>query len=186
MDQLKDEKIIEAILKGDVDRYNLLVERYKSYVYTIAFNILKSPSDAEEVAQDAFVKAYKNLAKFKKDSKFSTWLYRIAFNSALTAKRKLDRFTNVAFDNQLHSPADFQLSNNETADRRIFIAQAMEGLMEADRTALTLFYFDDLSLEEICVITEISLSSLKVRLHRARKRFAKQLQLILKDEALSL
>ncbi len=184
MNQLTDEVIIDQVLNGKVDAYSILIDRYKSYTYTIVCNILKVEEEAEEATQDVFIKAYKNLAKFNKDSKFSTWLYRIAFNTALTAKRK--QKPNVAFENDLHSPLDFQKDARELDDRKKYITLAMSRLNEADNAALTLFYFEELSLEEICQVTDITLSTLKVRLHRARKRFAKELQTLLQEEAISL
>lgn len=186
MEQLSDDAIIDQVINGHKSSYGILVERYKSYVYTIALNILRVEEEAEEVAQDTFIKAYKSIHKFNREAKFSTWLYRIALNTALTAKKKTDRRQLEPLESEYKYHNTEQSNYTEQEDRTKYIALAMKQLNEADNTALTLFYLEELSLEEICQVTGISLSSLKVRLHRARKRFAKELELLLKKEAINL
>lgn len=86
-----DEYYINQILKGDVNSYAVLVERYKQMVFTLSIRILKNREGAEEISQDVFVKAYQNLSKFKGDSKFSTWLYKIAYYASLDEIKKRKR-----------------------------------------------------------------------------------------------
>lgn len=186
MNQISDDAIVDQVIGGHVSSFSILVERHKSYVYTIALNILQIEEEAEEVAQDTFVKAYSNINKFNREAKFTTWLYRIAFNTALTAKKKVTRRKAEPLEKE-HDLYDTSQSNfTEQKDRKKYISLAMKNLNESDNTALTLFYLEELSLEEICQITDIALSTLKVRLHRARKRFAKELELLLKTEAVNL
>ncbi|MEQ8927350.1 MAG: sigma-70 family RNA polymerase sigma factor [Fulvivirga sp.] len=186
MNHLSDDIIISRVLQGNNDAFGLLVDKYKSYCFTIAFNVVKNDEEAEEIAQESFIKAYKSLAKFNKEAKFSTWLYRIVFNTALTAQRKATRYQKTEFDNSMHSPLDFQKNVSEHEDQKKYVAKAMDQLLEADKVALTLFYFEEMSLEEISEVTGIALSTIKVRLHRARKRFAVELQKLLKEEAINL
>ncbi|MFW6101986.1 MAG: RNA polymerase sigma factor, partial [Bacteroidota bacterium] len=88
MDPSSDEYYIERVLQGDHSSYATLVERHKDMVFTLAYRILKSREDAEEISQDAFMKAYRSLKKFRKEAKFSTWLYRIVYNLCVSRLRK--------------------------------------------------------------------------------------------------
>ena len=84
----RDLELIDKVLAGDQLMYAHIVDTYKRYVFTIAVKILRDKSEAEEAAQDSFIKAYNNLNRFNRQSKFSTWLYRIAFNTAISYKRR--------------------------------------------------------------------------------------------------
>lgn len=176
---------VDKILAGEQPAYAALVNKYKSYAFTIAQKILQNRPEAEEAAQDAFIKAYHHLAGFNRESKFSTWLYRIVFNTAISYKRKnRQQFqsleTTVIEYNQ---DADGML---EKTDKRKYLNQALARLNDADRTALTLFYLEEFSLEEIAEITGMQANTAKVRIHRARQRLADELKTILSKEALTL
>lgn len=176
--------LIEKILKGDQNLYKVLVDRYKSYAFTIALKILNDRGEAEEAAQDAFVKAFKYLDRFNRQSKFSTWLYRIVFNTAISYKRK-HKMQKTSIENI--SIVDKSSAHElENSDRRIFINQALEKLSDHDRTAVKLFYLKELSLEEISGMLDTNMNTIKVRIHRARKRLADELKIILNEEALTL
>jgi len=179
-----ENELIDQILEGNKMLYNQLVVKYQGYAFTIANNILNSREDAEEVAHDAFVKAYRNLERFNRSAKFSTWLYRIVFNTAISYKRK-NRITKESLDNAyyLSEPTP---SGLEVADQKKFINKALKNLLAEDKLALTLFYLKEHSIEEIAEITEMKISTVKVRLYRARKRLADELKNILKEEALTL
>lgn len=180
-----DIPIIDRILAGEQSVYAELVNRYKGYAYTIAFKVVQSRVDAEEVAQDAFVKAFHHLKSFQRESKFSTWLYRIVFNTAISYRRKSRpdfRSIESTMLLQGHEGED----RLERADKRKFLDTAIGRLNQADRIALTLFYLEEFSLEEIAEITGMQANTVKVRIHRARQRLADELKAILKSEALSL
>jgi RNA polymerase sigma factor (sigma-70 family) len=180
-----DLQLIDRILAGEQNLYASLVDRYKSYTYTIALKILQNRPEAEEAAQDAFVKAYHHLAGFNRQSKFSTWLYRIAFNTAISYKRK-HRYQFQSIENtviEYHQEGEGLL---EKTDRKKYLNQAMAKLNESDRTALTLFYMQEFSLEEISEIMSMQANTIKVRIHRARQRVADELKIILNKEALTL
>ncbi|NBW36829.1 MAG: sigma-70 family RNA polymerase sigma factor [Cytophagia bacterium] len=174
--------LIKRILEGEQHLYAQLVNKHKRYAYSLALRVLEDKSDAEEVAQDAFVKAFKYLAGFNRDAKFSTWLYRIVFNTAISYKRKqkakMQSIENVHIG--------YQQDALEKSDKKRFIEEAIAKLSEADRVAITLFYLQEFSLEEIADITNTPANTVKVRIHRARQRLAEELKGILNQEALSL
>lgn len=177
--------VIDRILAGEQNLYAGLVDRYKSYVYTIAYKILLTRPEAEEAAQDAFIKAYHHLKSFNREAKFSTWLYRIAFNTAISYKRK-HRHDFQSIETVVISHAGESEGSLEKNDKKRFLNQAMAKLGEADRTALSLFYLQEFSLEEIAEIMNMQANTVKVRIHRARQRVADELKLILQKEALTL
>lgn len=184
MIDLEEQKLIDRVLEGDQAVFATLVDRYKRYAYTIALKILQNPAEAEEAAQDAFIKAYQNLAGFNRQSKFSTWLYRITFNTAITYKRKN---RHVFQDIETAFSATSRESDSlEKDDKKHYLHLAMSRLAEADRTALTLFYLQEFSLEEIAGIMSMQVNTVKVRIHRARQRVADELRILLKQEALTL
>jgi RNA polymerase sigma factor (sigma-70 family) len=176
--------LIDRILAGEQQLYAELVNRYKGYAFTIALKILENKPEAEEAAQDAFIKAYNHLKSFNRDSKFSTWLYRIAFNTAISYKRKR-KATYQSIEN-ISVEYDAGEDSLEKRDKKIFITQAMSKLNEADRLALNLFYLQEFSLEEIAEITGMQANTVKVRVHRARQRLADELRTVLQKEALTL
>jgi RNA polymerase sigma factor (sigma-70 family) len=177
--------IINRIVAGEQNLYAGLVDRYKSYVYTITYKILLNRPEAEEAAQDAFIKAFNNLANFHRDAKFSTWLYRIAFNTAISYKRK-HRHTFQSIENAIIAHSGDGEGALERSDKKKFLTMAMQKLGEADRTALSLFYLEEFSLEEIAEIMSMQANTIKVRIHRARQRVADELKVILQKEALTL
>jgi RNA polymerase sigma factor (sigma-70 family) len=176
---------IERILAGEQHLYAEMVDKYKSYAYTIAQKILQNRPDAEEATQDAFIKAYHHLKGFNRESKFSTWLYRIVFNTAISYKRK-NRQQFQSLENTFVEYRGEGEGMLEKTDRKKFLNLAMAKLNEADRTALSLFYLQEFSLEEIAEITGMPANTAKVRIHRARLRLADELKNILNQEALTL
>lgn len=179
-----DFAVIDRVLAGEEETFAILVERHKRFAYTIAHKVIGNTQEAEEAAQDAFVKAYRSLPKFGKQSKFSTWLYRIVFNTAISYKRKnKPHVTSIDEARRVHADSDTTM---ESEERVRHLEAALNHINEADRTALVLFYLKELSMEEIASITGQNVNTLKVRIHRARQRLARELKLILKEEALTL
>ncbi len=176
--------LIDQILAGEQQLYAELVNRYKSYAFTIALKILENRPEAEEAAQDAFIKAYHHLKSFNREAKFSTWLYRIAFNTAISYKRK----RKASFQSIENVTLEYEQGEDslERGDKKKFISQAMSKLNEADHLAISLFYLQEFSLEEIAEITGSQANTIKVRIHRARLRLADELKIVLKKEALTL
>lgn len=177
--------LIDRILAGNQAVYAELVDKHKSYAFTIAYKILENRSEAEEAAQDAFIKAYHHLKNFKRDAKFSTWLYRIVFNTAVSYKRK----HKVKFQDIETTVVEYGQEAEgilERSDKKKYIQQAMNKLNEADKLAISLFYLEEFSLDEIAEITGMQANTVKVRVHRARQRLAEELTTLLKKEALTL
>ena len=182
-----DLSIVHSVLAGNHTAYEELVVRHKSYAYSIALRILNNEMDAEEVAHDAFIKAFRSLKNFNQQAKFTTWLYRIVFNAAISRKRKegkinadLEEADKVISDHP-HPQAQF-----EQEERALFIQEAITKLQPIDASVLTLFYMKQLNLEEIGQITGIKANAVKVKLHRARKRLAIELDNVLSNEAIQL
>lgn len=182
---IDENSLIDRILAGEQQLYAELVNRYKSYAFTIALKILENRPEAEEAAQDAFIKAFQHLSSFNRESKFSTWLYRIAFNTAVSYKRKR-KGSYQSIDNVIVEYGHEGEGMMERNDKKKFINQAMSKLNDADNLAITLFYLQEFSLEEIAEITGMQANTVKVRVHRARQRLADELQNILQKEALTL
>ena len=177
--------LIDRILAGERNLYTTLVDKYKSYAYTIAIKILENRPEAEEAAQDAFIKAFHYLKGFNRQAKFSTWLYRIVFNVAISYKRKRKPdFQNI--ETSIIEYSERADHNSEQQDKNNFIAKAMDKLNEADRLAIQLFYIKEFNLEEVAEMMGQNSNTIKVRIHRARLRLADELKSILKEEALTL
>jgi RNA polymerase sigma factor (sigma-70 family) len=179
--ELADTEIIAQVLKGDQHGFSQIVERYKNYVFTLVMRMLENREDAEEVAQDIFVKAYRSLADFRGDCKFSTWLYTIARTSALSflRKKKLDT---VSIENE---KAGLQLENRESSFNSNMIEQKSKHAMlhdaimllnPDDAQVITLFYHGEQSLEEIGNVLGMETNAIKVKLHRARQRLKAKME----------
>ncbi|EDP69459.1 RNA polymerase ECF-type sigma factor [Flavobacteriales bacterium ALC-1] len=171
-----DNILIESIENGDTKAYAQLVDRYKDLVYTLALRMLKHREEAEEVAQDTFIKVFKSLNKFKGDSKFSTWIYKVTYNTCLDRIKKNKKYLNdVAIDeftfNKLDT-IDNALDNIIKEEKSVLIKNCINKLPEDSSALLTLFYFEELSLDEISKIINVEANTVKVKLFRARKKLA--------------
>ncbi|MEO6328579.1 MAG: sigma-70 family RNA polymerase sigma factor [Ginsengibacter sp.] len=181
--------IIQKVLAGDVQAYATLVNHYKDMALSLAYNILLNREEAEEAAQDAFVKAYTSLRSFKGNARFSTWVYRIIVNTALN-KKKTRKYFSVELHESLDEELPLELNNvvitNTNAEHKKYIQLAMRSLNDNERICIALYYLNELSVEEINELTGISTSNIKVLLHRARKNLYKALHHYLKDEITNL
>ena len=172
-----DQTYIDKVLKGDANAFSILIERYKNMVFTLALKMVKNREEAEEISQDTFIKAYKNLNKFKGESKFSTWLYKIGYRTCLDNLKKskgkynIDTIDEITI-NKIKS-TDGILESIERKERAEIINICMLSLPEDERAILWMFYFDELSLKEIIEVTDFSEANVKVKLHRARKSLLK-------------
>ena len=177
---------IERVLRGDAAAFRELVNRHKDYAFTLAYRILNSREDAEEAAQDAFVRAYNGLATFNREAKFTTWLYRIVVNCALTVQQRRKIQTEDIDNAKILRGVSDTTNNLKQKEQKFYIQKALKLLSPDDVTMITLFYLKENSLEEIADIVGIETNTIKVKLHRARKRLADAMQNILKGEAKSL
>lgn len=170
---LNDNEIISKVLSGDHQAYAIIVNRYQNYVFTLTLRMIKSREDAEEVAQDVFIKAYKYLADFRGASKFTTWLYTIVNNTCITFLRK-KRLDIQSLDNEhVFATADnidsgMRANIVEQKSKLAMVNDAIGLLGSDDAQIITLFYKAEQSLEEIAEILGLETNTAKVRLHRAR------------------
>ena len=174
MTQKTDQDYILEIHSGNVNAYAILVNKYKDMTFTLALRMVGNKEDAEEIAQDTFVKAYKALHTFKGTSKFSTWLYRIVYNTSLDYIKKNKRVILSEHIDEIHEATIGTMQNAmsyiEAKEKKELIEKALLQLPEEDRVLLTLFYFEELSLKEITEIVNISYQNVKIKLHRSRKK----------------
>jgi RNA polymerase sigma factor (sigma-70 family) len=174
-----DNHYIDRVLNGDVATYATLVAKHKNLVFSIALKILNNQEDAEEVAQDCFLKVYQALKTFEKKSKFSTWLYRIVYNAAIskTRKKRLEMvpIDNYVVENYTGDEVQAGIGEIDPEEQKKMIEKAMERLTSDENLLITLFYKGENSIEEISNITGLSMSNVKVRLHRIRKKLHDEL-----------
>jgi RNA polymerase sigma-70 factor (ECF subfamily) len=176
MDLKSDISYIEQVLEGKVNAFSYLVDRHKDKAFNLAFRICGNREEAEEIAQDAFVKAYRSLKDFRMKSSFATWLYRIVYNTAISlvrSRRKgvlaLEEFPADAVDF-----LSFNKNEDEAADdyRNSLVNFALQKISEEERGLITLYYYNELDTEEISRITGINKSNIKVKLFRARQKMS--------------
>lgn len=181
-----DNYYIGKIKQGDPSAYAVLVDKYKKLAYNVALQLTENREDAEEVAQDAFVKAYQALDTYKGDSKFSTWLYRIVYNTAISRMRKKKLNTKSIDEDYSTSVNVIATQSNvkkmEVDERKKFINLALERMNGDEKSLLTLFYLEENSVDEVSQVTGLSISNVKVKLHRARKKLYLQLEALLQSE----
>ena len=183
---MTDEELILKIKDGDMNAFELLVDRHKNYAFTIAHRIVQSVEVAEEIIQDSFVKVYRSVGSFKGDAKFTTWFYRVVYNTAVSSTRKKKIKTSTIDGGVISKAGTEHQDEMLTEDRQQFLHEALQELSDEDKLILTLFYFDEMSLDEIAGVTSLERSNLKVKLFRARKRLALKLNELLRGETASL
>jgi RNA polymerase sigma-70 factor (ECF subfamily) len=189
--KLTDIELIDQSLAGDQGAYAILIKRHQRFVFTLALRFAKGREDAEEIAQDCFVKAYRSLASFNRQSKFSTWLYTIVYTTSMTFLRKKrvdttsidDEGTYIQLENQSSG-----LDNNlaEQKSRSFYVNQAISQLLPDDAMIITMFYKGEQSLEEIAEAMGMEANTIKVKLFRARQRLKEKLEYTLKHEVKEL
>lgn len=182
-----DNEIIANVLSGDYQAFSLLVTRYQNYVFTLTLRMVKSREDAEEIAQDVFIKAYKYLADFKGASKFTTWLYTIVNNTCITflRKKKLDIQSldnEKVFETATNLDAGIKANLIEQKSKIAMVNEAIGLLNRDDAQIITLFYKGEQSLDEIAIILGLEANTAKVRLHRARTRLKEKMELHFSEE----
>ncbi|MDQ3292394.1 MAG: sigma-70 family RNA polymerase sigma factor [Bacteroidota bacterium] len=176
---------IQQILAGNDSYFTYFLDTYKHMAYSVAFSITDNKEDAEDAVQEAFVKAYRSLAKFRQEAKFSTWFYKIVVNTALTKVKRHKIYSEVAVEelsDTLIESTDLAYKKLATEEQRQYIDLAMAKLNPEDRLILTLYYLNENSLEEITEITAIKPENLKMKLHRARKKMYAILNKLLLSE----
>lgn len=179
--QPSDNDLIVQVLRGNQQLFAELVKRYQNFVFTIILRYVESREDAEEISQDVFVKAYRSLADFRGDSKFSTWLYTITSTTCITHLRRkkqdvfsLDQENVFARAENLNS--GFSANEVEQKSKINMVNSAIALLSPDDAQVITLFYKAEQSLDEIATIMGLETNTVKVRLHRARQRLKEKME----------
>jgi len=179
--ELTDTEIISRVLRGEQQLFAALVERYQNYVFTLVLRFTDNREDAEELSQDIFVKAYRSLADFRGESKFSTWLYTIVRTSCITFLRK-KKLETTSIDNEKtfvqleNRESGFKANQVEIKSRQAMVNQAIALLSPDDAQIITLFYKGEQTLEEIGAIIGAEPNTVKVKLHRARQRLKDKME----------
>ncbi|MDU1904289.1 MAG: sigma-70 family RNA polymerase sigma factor [Dysgonomonas sp.] len=185
---MDEKQQIRKVLRGDTSAFNYFVETYQNMAVTIAYRICENRQDAEDIVQNAFVKAYHNLHTFRVDSKFSTWFYRIVYNTALTHINTSIFNTDFVDYKQLDSADSYSewdtLSQIEENERKEIISKAMGLLSKEESLLLSLYYLEDNSVKDISLITGLTDSNVKVKLHRSRKKLADVLSSLMRHETI--
>ena len=186
MDQQEELEYIRRVRNGEHAAYAFLVDRYKAMVYSIAWKVLGNQEDAQDVAQEGFIKAYQQLHQFEAKSKFSTWLYTIVYRTALAKAKEVKVRTfsiteqfKETFTNDYSTP---QLTLMQTDDEQRSVNLAINNLPKTEALLVILYYIDENSIGEIRQITGLSIANIKIKLFRARKKLEKELRFLLDDK----
>ncbi|WP_273853857.1 RNA polymerase sigma factor SigW [Guptibacillus spartinae] len=179
-------RIVLKVRKGDHNAFGELVELYKDRVFALTYRMLGNRQEAEDVAQEAFIRAYTNIDRYQIDRKFSTWLYRIATNLSIDRmrKKKPDYYLDAEVAGTEGLTMYSQVSTEEPLpEEEVVSLEAQEGIHQAIlslpakyRSAITLKYIQELSLKEISEILDLPVGTVKTRIHRGREALRKQLR----------
>lgn len=176
MSNQSDLDYINKIVDGDTSAFAILVDRYKDLVFTLAYKMLKNREEAEEIAQDTFIKIYKSVGKFKGDSKFSTWVYKVTYNTCLDYLKKKKRGINITyiedFDLQQLKTLDKISNAIDEKEKNQLIHDCLNLLPSEEAFLLTLFYFEQQSTDEIAKVMDTNANNIKIKLYRTRKKMA--------------
>ena len=171
MKNLSDQEIIASVKKGNSSDYSIIINRYKNKAFTMLKRMLKNDFDAEEILQDCFLKAYNSIGSFKGESKFSSWFYRIVYNSALTKlssqKRKIESEM-ISVEDNFNLVSEYNSDDIDKKDLKEFIHEIINKLPERYSAIITMFYLNEMSIEEISEVMQLSVSNVKVMLYRSR------------------
>ncbi len=176
MPELDDTYLIDKVLSGNTNAYSGLVDKYQLQAYNFALYMLRNKEDADEVVQDAFVKAYNALRTFRKEARFSSWLLKITYNTCLTKLRKKKK--HMVDINEVHQEVAGVNNTSEYTDQKDIkkiLDRALSILSEEERFIVTLYYYNEQSIKEIAEICDKGPSNVKVVLHRSRKRMLRTL-----------
>jgi RNA polymerase sigma-70 factor (ECF subfamily) len=169
-----DNLYLQKVLEGDISKFSYFIEKYKDMAFSIAFRIINNREDAEEIVQDSFLRAYKSLNKFRFDSKFSTWFYRIVVNNSLSKLKREKKDTTYVDLDKIHDSIIEKVGSVykglARADQKKYINYALGEMCTEDSLLLTLYYLNENSIEEIAEITDIPQKNLKMKILRARKK----------------
>lgn len=176
MSEELDHKYISKVLSGDKEAFRYFITQYQEMATRVAFSMVQDESQTRLIVQNSFIQAFKNLASFKQEAKFSTWLHRIVVNEAIKSNRKSQleqRTVPISVNNTIALSTDNgAFSAAELEEKREQINRVLTLMKPKERLMLELFYLQERPIAEIKMITGFSVSNIKVLLHRARKSFS--------------
>lgn len=191
-DEESDRLLVERAQKGDLRAFDLLVIKYQHRVLSVIRRFVKDSDEAQDVAQESFIKAYKALEQFRGDSAFYTWLFRIATNTAknyLVARARRTPLVDIDIDDAVLQDDGEQLRDHESPEAAIasqeleqVITQAVADLPDELRTALCLREFDGLSYEDIAAIMDCPIGTVRSRIFRGRETVDRQVAAVMNGE----
>jgi len=189
--KLTDIELIKLVLAGNQSAYAELIKRHQRFVFTLALRFTKNREDAEEIAQDCFVKAYRSLNNFQQTAKFSTWMYTIVYTTSMTFLRRKRLDTQSIDSEESHIQlenhvSEFNADQVEQKSKFAYLNLAINQLLADDAAIITLFYKGEQSLDEIAKALNMESNTVKVKLHRARHRLKEKLESLLHHEVKEL
>jgi RNA polymerase sigma factor (sigma-70 family) len=178
--QQSDAELVERVQKGETRCFAELLSRHQDQVFSLALRFVRGERDAEDISQEAFLRAYRGLEEFRRDSKFSTWLYRITWNLCadwLRRNRKPGR-TTMAIDDASDLPdGRVELEQRLLAEEeKEKVRLALDGLDDKYRAVLVLHYYQRMSYDQVAAVLEVPMKTVETRLYRARKLLRESLQ----------
>ncbi|WFD09280.1 RNA polymerase sigma factor [Tepidibacter hydrothermalis] len=184
---LNENKLIKKCIEGDIDAFEILIDKYKQTAYNIALGIVKNPDDAMDMSQEALIKVYRYIKNFNQKSSFSTWLYRIVMNTCLDYIKKNEKNKIVPINEEIINNEDSCMGSNpeQILDKKIETQQirdAIDKLSPIQKNAIILRDIQGFSYEEIANITECSLGTVKSRIKRGRENLKMILKESMKEE----
>lgn len=184
---LPDISIVQQVLEGDTDAFGMLIDRYGSMVFQVVHRITGHREEAEDLSQEVFLRAFRQLAQFRGDAAFSSWLYRIAWNLSMDRLDKKRREAWIDIDeltdthNRIY-PSTEPYDSMDADERKRALTAEIERLSAPDRLLMELFYQEEKPVKEIAWIMGIGESNVKIRLHRIRKRLKSRFGIEENDE----
>lgn len=173
---MEEKDVIESIKTGDTARFGWIVDKYKRQVFTLSYRVTGSAEVADEITQDAFLKIYNKIATWRGDCAFSTWVYRVAYNCAISATRTRKTVATVRVDDFSRIDAPTEQYDTQKEAQYIALEGAIKKLKTDERAIINLFYYDNKSIQELSFILSMSESNVKTKLHRIRKKLADLMQ----------
>lgn len=167
-------EILQKAISGDRNALTILIDKYKDIAFNLAISIVKNEEDAKDITQDSFLKVLENIHSFRNESKFTTWLYRIVYNMSIQFERNRSKMDSI--DSISNNLSESSTDSFDTQEKNQIIKSSLDILDKNERLIVTLFYLGEKSIKEIKVITELSISNIKVILHRSRKKMTTNLE----------
>lgn len=171
-----DAILCRAILAGDSEAFATLAERYRRRIFALGYGFFKNADDTEDFVQDVLVKVYLSLPGFRGESRFSTWLMRIAYNAAVNSVRRKREYTTLADDFEIVDPGETPEERHVRESARRSIGEAVAALPERYRVCVDLYFYQDMPYGEISEVTGLPVNTIKSHVFRAKKLLAEQLK----------